>query len=63
MGGYNLKQVKGTGSKKPRAKDTAAGRADCNAVFGGQRLRGQISGFGVGLKVYTSQSTDEYKIF
>ena len=50
-GGYIYKQVKGTGLKIPVSKTQQPAEPTANAGFGGLRLRGQISGVGVGFKV------------
>ena len=60
-GGSIIKQVKGTGSKIPVPKTQQPAEPTANAGFGGLRLRGQISGVGVGFKVCFSRNTDECK--
>ncbi len=66
MGGFGrvyLKAGERHGVRKAPCQRHSSRQSRQQCGFRESRLRGQISGFGVGLKVYTSQSTDEYKIF
>ena len=54
-----IKQDKGKALLKPPCRITAAGRADCNAVFGELRQRRQIMHSGVGFEVAVPKRLDD----